>query len=261
MTSWRFLFLSLALHTLFWATLKYVGPYHFSNQDKNIEVQIIDNSSSMRIAHTDDTAKQVTLSKLKPRFLGEKDVRVENETKAKNLGYLNKHPRFKKQKEKNITDELFKTKIEKLGEDLNNEAASNISDFHDVREGAVTSLNTERFVYYSFFQRIDQQISNLWSQSLRNYQSRWTNIDIEKLGGKSWITQIEVLLDDQGNYVKTIIHRSSGVGPIDHAAIGSFQTAAVFPNPPRGLVAADGYVHLKYSFRYDVEPARHWARQ
>ncbi|MBK9293142.1 MAG: hypothetical protein IPM57_01665 [Oligoflexia bacterium] len=260
MSALRFLVISLIIHVTFWVLLQNLTHYKGLNNTEVIEVEYLDQNLK-RLAHLSDNPSKLTLSKLKPRFYSDKDLSVEQETKAKNLGYLNKNQKqSQKSKTKNDDDNGVSKRLTKLGKELFNEEASSINDFHDIKEGAITALNSERFIYYTYFNRIDSRISNLWTSNLREYQKRWTNIDVEKLAGKSWVTMIEVLLDSSGNYVKTIIHRSSGVGPIDMAAISSFQ-ASSFPNPPSAMVADDGFIHLKYAFRYDVEAPRRWARQ
>lgn len=280
MTAWRFLFISLIIHTLFWVGMKqYANLQKQSEEKKQTAVQFeVFDSKSQQMAHS-TKSNQLKLDSLKPRFYGENDQRVLKETKAKNLGYIQAEKKIKGQKSDNNNQNEEKEKIKdlakdqtndpsspskksltSLGQSLFNEAASDTSDFHDVNEGAITSLNTERFIYYSFFQRIDQRISSLWSNNLRNYQARWSNEDANKLGGQSWLTQIEVVLDKEGHYLRTIIYRSSGVDPIDQAPIEAFATAALFPNPPKGMIKPDGTVRLRYSFRFDVASPRLLAR-
>jgi hypothetical protein len=250
MTAWRFLFISLLVHLIFWLGVAHL-PTHEPESKKIVEIELID-KNTMRLSHA-KKLKTLNMTKLEPRFWGEENQSVEKETKAKNLGYLNPSTQTKGEKKEDNKDDLGPKKLNELAKDLLNVNASDISDFPDINDGLVTALNTERFVYFSFFQRVDQRITNLWIQKLKEYENRWTPSDIQRLAGKNWITYLEVLLDSKGNYVKSVLHRSSGVGPIDTAASDSFLDAGMFPNPPSAMIQSDGYIHLKYAFRFTVE--------
>jgi TonB family protein len=262
MTPWRFLILSFGFHILMWLFLNYTTPLSLTpSKNQSVEITIQDSGAkNQQLAHS-SKVQSLKLDQLKPRFKSDQDQRVAQETKAKNLGYLSPKQLQKKNTKDTPSDEKGeKQNLKQLGQDLFDEMASDMNDLHDVKEGRITALNTERFVYYSFYQRVDQRIAPLWTQNLKIYQSRWTKTETEELGGKNHITQIEVVLDKEGHYKDFVIHRSSGFPKLDQAAVEAFKSANLFPNPPHGLIQADGTVRLKYSFRFEVPPPRFIAR-
>ncbi|MNL51778.1 Gram-negative bacterial tonB protein [compost metagenome] len=74
------------------------------------------------------------------------------------------------------------------------------------------------------------------------------------LGNRDWITNVEFLLDSDGNVKKALIMKESGVVAFDTSAVRAFQEAAVFPNPPQEMIQEDGFIHLKFSFTVNFRP-------
>jgi hypothetical protein len=123
-----------------------------------------------------------------------------------------------------------------------------------VREGAFTALNTDQFTYYTFFQRMNEQVRYRWVALVRSFLSSLSEPDLTRMSKSDKTFQIEIVLDQDGKYMKGFIHHSSGEHPIDMTAIDAFQAAAPFPNPPKGLVEDDGFIHLHYNFLLMLQP-------
>lgn len=123
-----------------------------------------------------------------------------------------------------------------------------------VEEGAFTALNTDQLTYYTFFARVNEQMRNRWVSMIREYVYSLSQEEFEKLSRNEKETVVEIILSQSGEYVRSILHRSSKVRPLDEAAIQAFQMAAPFLNPPKGLVEADGFIHLKYLFTITFRP-------
>jgi len=123
-----------------------------------------------------------------------------------------------------------------------------------VEEGAFTALNTDQFTYYSFFARIGEQIRNRWVANVREYVSRLSQAERETLSKSDRNTVIEIVLNPQGHYTRSLIHQTSGDRRLDQTTLQAFQDAAPFLNPPRGLIEADGFIHLKYAFVVRFRP-------
>lgn len=118
-----------------------------------------------------------------------------------------------------------------------------------IKEGSFTSLNTDQFMYYSFFSRINVQLRSRWVQQLRNYAANLNIQRLNEIAAAPRTTQIEILIDPDGAFIESILIRTAGYRVLDQAVLNSFKSAAPFLNPPRELVESDGYIHLKYSFR------------
>jgi protein TonB len=62
------------------------------------------------------------------------------------------------------------------------------------------------------------------------------------------VTKVLVLLDSKGNINRVQKLVGSGFNDLDDAAIEAFQKAAPYPNPPKGIVDADGFVRVRWDF-------------
>lgn len=118
----------------------------------------------------------------------------------------------------------------------------------EVKEGGFTSLNTDQFIHYTFYARINEQIRNRWVQHLRTFANNAGPTVLNKLSQNDQITELEVLLDKNGNFHDVIFHRKAGHPDLDIAAGGAIEVAAPFLNPPVEMIKEDGYIHLYYSF-------------
>lgn len=133
--------------------------------------------------------------------------------------------------------------------------ASSIAQYiPGVKQGSFSALNTDQFTYYTFFERMNEQLRYRWVSLVRSYLNSLSETDLARLTRQDKYFQVEVVLDTDGKYMKGFIHHSSGEHPIDMTAIDAFQAAAPFPNPPKGLVEDDGYIHLHYNFLLMLQP-------
>ena len=82
---------------------------------------------------------------------------------------------------------------------------------------------------------------------------------MKSVSSKVRMTRLEVILNKEGDYIKTILHQKSGVKELDDAAILAFKRGAPFLNPPQEMVQPDGKIHLHYSFNIYWSP-KHIAR-
>lgn len=128
-------------------------------------------------------------------------------------------------------------------------APSTISEhIPSVREGGFTSLNTDQFMYYTFYARINEQIRNRWVFNLRDFVRRSGPQRINRLAQNPQVTEIEVILDAQGNYVQSAFHNKADDPALDEAVQLAFRQASPFLNPPSEIVSEEGFIHLHYSF-------------
>ena len=132
---------------------------------------------------------------------------------------------------------------------------SGLSDYiPDVRQGGFTALNTDQFVYYTFYARINDQLRNRWVQLVRDFLNATPQIEINRLAQKTQVTQIEVLLTPDGRYVKSILYMKADSPTLDQIADMAFRQATPFNNPPSEMVEKDGYVHLHYALYLQLLP-------
>lgn len=118
----------------------------------------------------------------------------------------------------------------------------------DVRTGMQTVLSTREFLYYSYYNRIRTKLTQYWQPKIREKMERIMKQGrtIASTGDK--ITRIVIVLDDQGILRKVQVLSASGVSDLDDAAVEAFRQAAPFPNPPKGMVDADGTIKIRWDF-------------
>jgi hypothetical protein len=130
----------------------------------------------------------------------------------------------------------------------------------NVREGEFTSLNTDQFLYYTFFARVNEQVRTRWVNAMAEYSSSLSNNELGKLALTPRITVVEVLLQSDGYLKDILINKESGSRGLDQTAILAFSKSAPFLNPPTDMIKEDGLIHLIYSFRVDWQP-RYFVKQ
>lgn len=123
----------------------------------------------------------------------------------------------------------------------------------DIEVGNFTALNTDRFRYYSFYARIEEQIRHRWVKYVKAsiYSGRLDSANPQQ---KSFTTKIEIILDRRGDFQRAIIHDPSGSKALDAAPILAFREAVRIPHPPREMVKEDGTIRLYYAFNVDQIP-------
>jgi TonB family protein len=207
------------------------------------------------------------------RFLSADKQRVRKEMQAKNSGLTqnrNASQREKSEsKEKNTNPRATSPKnYDPEGIDI----AKNLKEYtqsvedapstvgealpQDVSIGNFTSLNTDRYVYYSFYARIEDLIRFRWESRVRQAVDSFDrNYILSVVGRKNWVTSVDIWLTKDGRYHSSHLFKESGISRFDQAAILAFKEAGMFPNPPQDLVEEDGFIHLKYSFNVSFKPS------
>jgi TonB family protein len=118
----------------------------------------------------------------------------------------------------------------------------------DVEEGDRTLLNTKRFLYYSFYSRVKDQLRSNWNPLIREEVSfiYATNRSLSSLGKKK--TSLKVTLNQSGYLEEIALLRTSGNKAIDAAAIQAFRLSAPFPNPPVEMLEKDKKIRILWDF-------------
>ncbi len=117
-----------------------------------------------------------------------------------------------------------------------------------LQEGEKTLLNTKEFVFFGYYQRIRDRLEMNWGPLLRSYISRMYDNGRSLASDSEHVTRLLVTLNAKGEIVRVQMMEESGVKDLDDAAVGAFNQAGPFPNPPKGILDADGKVHLRWDF-------------
>ncbi|HPI39326.1 MAG TPA: energy transducer TonB [Pseudobdellovibrionaceae bacterium] len=278
-----FVVLSLGMHVWFWQGVDYVAYYFPYERDswmsipkKNIveieyqepkdkNIQMDEQKSIVKQVEVPENLKLEEL-KVKTDLLSEKVQRVLRETQAylsgKTQNQVSKPSQSLQKKNENSKIKLFKDSL--LSVDSNNphflsQAPPGPSAFgqllkRDIPLGNLTVLNTDQYVYYSFYSRVDDLVYDRWQQKVQGLQFRLPIQVLKSTPEKGWTTQAEFLISPEGRLLKSMILKPSGVRELDMAAVSSFVETGIFPNPPIGMIQEDGLVHVNLSFTVRYSP-------
>lgn len=117
-----------------------------------------------------------------------------------------------------------------------------------VNEGERTALNTQEFVFFSFFERIRSQLDRAWEPILRQELIRIYKQGRRLASDQDHSTRVLVVLDGSGQVVAVRVQSESGVRVLDEAAVRAFNRAGPFPNPPKDMLGSAGTVQIQWEF-------------
>ena len=113
--------------------------------------------------------------------------------------------------------------------------------------GGENLLNTQESVYYSFYSRLYESVGPLWQSKIRAVPYH------RKVPPGEYTTVVDVVFDRAGYLIAIKRLQSSGIEDFDQVAENSWKKIGRFPNPPTGLLNAEGEVHTGWSFTVRVE--------
>lgn len=118
----------------------------------------------------------------------------------------------------------------------------------NVDKGNETLLTTREFVYYSFYARIRRQLNQHWGGKVKEKLTKLLKEGRSIASTDDKVTKLLITLNRKGQLVKVQVLSNSGIRDLDDAAIEAFKEAAPFPNPPPGIVGADGTIQIRWDF-------------
>lgn len=228
---------------------------------------------------------QEEFNKITPKrqtsYLSKEDKTVDQETQAMLNGLFHqadqhkrlKNRQFSKSVDRNISSressladkitapisvDLSAIESENVFQETDSRALSRTMDFLPrVEFGSHTLLNTREFIYYSYFARMKEQLYWRWTQYIKKElleRAFSFNKFVNEYKSRYFSTSLYVYLSPEGEVQDMRVVKSSGVEDIDSAALHAFLLAEPFPNPPRGLIEEDGYIHIKQMFHLSIAP-------
>lgn len=130
----------------------------------------------------------------------------------------------------------------------------------DTEEGDSLKLNSRRFSYMDFFNRVRDRVRDQWGPGEVYRQRDPTG---RLLGVQDRLTVLQVTLDADGQLRKVVTVKRSGADFLDREARRAFEAAAPFVNPPAGLVEDDGMIRFQFGFLLEFstnQPQFFWKR-
>ncbi len=117
-----------------------------------------------------------------------------------------------------------------------------------LKESEVTALNTREYVFYGYFQRIRENLDLAWNRSLREQLTRLYRKGRKLASETDHLTRTLVTLNGAGEVVRVQVIEESGSRDLDQAAVEAFRKAGPFPNPPHGILDAQGEIQIRWDF-------------
>ena len=117
--------------------------------------------------------------------------------------------------------------------------------------GDQLNLNTKKFLYAGYLNRIRRLVNFYWQQNLDNLPRS------VRLSKPRYTTEVHSILNADGALEFIEVVAQSGSGELDDAVVRAFRLAGPFPNPPAGLIEKDGRVYLpEMDFTVQIGAAR-----
>lgn len=123
----------------------------------------------------------------------------------------------------------------------------------DLKIGQMTALNTDRFLYYSFYERAQDLVYHHWAKYVRAVLYSYQRSG-RATGDEYWITRIEIVLDKDGRFLRGLLHQGSGLQSLDLAPMHAFRDAKRIPHPPLEMVKDDGTIRMDWEFAVQMIP-------
>jgi TonB family protein len=128
----------------------------------------------------------------------------------------------------------------------------------DIDDGDETALNSKRWRFASFFNRVKRQVAEHWHPD-EVYRQRDPTGAV--YGRRNRYTELRVQLKPDGRLSNVALAQPSGLEFLDDEAVEAFKQAEPFPNPPRQLIE-NGTINFGFGFLFDLNgpPQMRWFR-
>lgn len=129
----------------------------------------------------------------------------------------------------------------------------------DIDEGDETALNSKKWKFASFFNRVKKQVADHWHPE-EAYRRRDPTGAV--YGRQNRYTLLRVQLKPDGTLANLALEQPSGLEFLDDEAIEAFKQAQPFPNPPRQLLDGANVINFSFGFLFDLNgaPKMRWFR-
>jgi protein TonB len=117
-----------------------------------------------------------------------------------------------------------------------------------IKEGERTALNTQEFIFYGYYQRIRERLDRAWVPILRQKLTARFRSGRHIASDSDLTTKVIVVLNAVGEVTHVKVTTESGLTDLDDAAVGAFNLAGPFPNPPHGMTDRDGQIQIPWEF-------------
>jgi TonB family protein len=274
----KMLLLSLVLHLVVLAFLKWqedkATQAYWEEQARlapaqiSLPTRVIEDREWRRIVESAPASGlSVQDRSQKTRFLGERTQRVERETRASGFGSVEASQDSVKEKPRapstpikdHLTNlaSLWKLPIEGMVQESPESDAKDLAHGNldpldpSIAVGAQTLLNTDEYVYASFFNRVKREVAPRWEPAVRNFMQQTLS-----LVDGVYTTRYAFFLNSEGRLENMELLMASGSIELDALAAEALRRVAVFPNPPQALKNEEGLYRVELGFMLHFSKSR-----
>lgn len=221
---------------------------------------VLDPNADLLSSHNQKVNKE-TVAKNHGAFQNQKQKQQQMEPKKDSAASDNSAERTPNVKQVPLPQDIFGTYKSSLAKALehqkeieskNDQAGGDVSRSRDYlpnkAEGLETLLSTREFVYYTYYTRIRNQLSEYWEPKIKQKVLSMFKQGRRIASADDHITKLQIILDDKGILMKVQVLDASGIQDLDEVAVEAFRAAAPFPNPPKGIIESDGTVKIEWDF-------------
>ena len=116
------------------------------------------------------------------------------------------------------------------------------------KDGETSALNTKEFVFFSYFDRVRKQLDQTWQPMVRGQIEKIYKNGRRLASQTDFVTRTLVTINQKGEIVRVQMVQESGTMDLDSAAINALNKAGPYPNPPKGLLDAQGNAQIRWDF-------------
>ena len=91
------------------------------------------------------------------------------------------------------------------------------------------------------------KLEQFWGRSVKEQAQKIFKSGRRIPASENHITSLVVTLNSRGEIVDVTVNSTSGIKELDDAAVGSFNEAGPFPNPPKGMLR-NGFAKIEWGF-------------
>jgi TonB family protein len=129
-----------------------------------------------------------------------------------------------------------------------------MDDIDGVEDGDINQLNSRRWKYASFFNRVRDQVAQHWHPDVVHAAR---DPDGRRYGTATRVTRLLIRLNPDGSLKAVKVDKSADVDFLDEEAIRAVRAAQPFANPPAGLVDPEtGFIDFGFGFIFEIESGK-----
>jgi TonB family protein len=122
-----------------------------------------------------------------------------------------------------------------------------------IKAGMFTALNTDRYLYSSYYNRVEELTLPEWSPMLDSIIQRPPNALVASIH-RRFSGLVEIWSKPSGEIVAVKLLKSFGITEFDQSLLEAFRRVKVIPNPPKDKMGPDGIARVQMGGFITLDP-------